>query len=433
LNKTLRARCAAPLALALLAGAAHAAPFGFFDPRSAAMGGTGVASGNSDNASLLNPALLSMPREGERFGLNLPVVSVHAADPDKLLDDVDTLKTAGDSLSSAINAFNASISPLNVAQSQINAGQLALALNNFRAELNKVSSKALAGDLFVAPITVAVPGKTLGVGVHAAARADVGAEFIYASSDNAFLQNLSTLASNYAGSGSAADLNTLVTSTGFGTGSQLTDPTLNSQVKLRGLIQEEIGVSFAHQFTSLDNTAIGITPKQVKYTTLDYSVSPQKADITFDQGKKEYSGSNLDIGVAKDLGSGFRAGLVGKNMVKKSFATALNNQIELKPQYRVGISHHTSWTTVALDLDLTKNDPIGLEKATQYAAIGAEFDLLGWLQLRVGYRSDRTGNYKGLPSAGVGIALFKSLHIDVAVAARGKEEVMAAAQLGLRF
>jgi hypothetical protein len=86
-----------------------------------------------------------------------------------------------------------------------------------------------------------------------------------------------------------------------------------------------------------------------------------------------------------------------------------------------------------LDVDLTKNDPVGFDKATQYAAIGAEFNLLGWLQLRVGYRSDRTGNYKGLPSAGVGIALFKSLHIDAAIAARGKEEAMAAVQLGLRF
>jgi hypothetical protein len=433
LNKTSRARYAAPLALALLAGAAHAAPFGFFDPRSAAMGGTGVSAGNSDNASFLNPALLSLPREGERFGLNLPIVSVHAADPDKLLDDVDKLKSAGDSLTNAINAFNAAIGPLPNAPLQAASGQLATALDNFRTELNKVSSKALTGDLFAAAITVAVPGKNLGFGAHAAARADVGAEFIYASSDNAFLTNLSSLAGTYATSGNAGDLNNLLTSSGFGTGTQITDPTLNSQVKLRGLVQEEIGVSFAHQFASLGDTAIGVTPKQVKYITLDYVVSPQHANITIDQGKKEYSGSNLDFGVAKELGSGFRAGLVGKNMVKKSFTTALGNQIELKPQYRAGISHHTGWTTVAIDLDLTKNDPIGLEKATQFAAIGAEFDLLGWLQLRVGYRSDRTGNYKGLPSAGIGIALFKSLHIDAAIAARGKEEAMAAVQLGLRF
>lgn len=427
MNITLRARYAAPLALALLAGSAQAAPFGFFDPRSAAMGGTGVSSADSDNASFLNPALLSLPREGERFAINLPIVSAHVAASENMLDDVDKLKTAANQLTDAINAFNS-------AQTTGNSQSLANAIGSLRGALSAISNKDLQGDLFAAPVTVAVPGKTLGVAVHAAARVDLGAQFVYSTNDDTtILQPFQQAAQQYATSGNPADLATLVTT--YGTAGQLNDPNpnLQSRLNVRGLGQAELGVSFAHQFASLDNTAIGITPKQVKYYTFDYSVSPASSHITLDQGRKDYSGTNLDVGVAKDLGSGFRAGLVGKNMVKKTFDTALGNQIQLKPQYRAGISHHTDWTTIALDIDLTKNDPVGFDKATQYAAIGAEFDVLGWLQLRVGYRSDRTGNYKGLPSAGVGIALFKSLHIDAAIAARGKEEAMAAVQLGLRF
>jgi hypothetical protein len=380
----------------------------------------------------LNPALLSLPREGERFAVNLPIVSAHVAASENMLNNIDDLKTAANQLTDAINAFNAA----GAVPTQADAQSLANAIGNLRSALSTISNKDLQGDLFAAPVMVAVPGKTLGVAVHAAARADIGAQFVYSGNDDStILGPMQNLAQQYATTGNVTFLQQMQTQFGTGVGGQLIDQNTNlaSRLNVRGLGQAELGVAFAHQFASLDNTAIGITPKQVKYYTFDYSVSPASSNITFDQGRKDYSGTNVDVGVAKELGSGFRAGLVGKNMVKKTFTTALGNQIELKPQYRAGISHQTDWTTIALDVDLTKNDPVGFDKATQYAAIGAEFNLLGWLQLRAGYRSDRTGNYKGLPSVGVGIALFKSLHIDAAYARRDNEEVMAAVQLGLRF
>ncbi|MDH4189625.1 MAG: conjugal transfer protein TraF [Betaproteobacteria bacterium] len=426
--KTPRALHVVPLALALLAGAAHAAPFGYFDPRSAAMGGTGVSAATSGNASYLNPALLSLQREKDRFSVELPIISVHAADPDKLLDNIDNLKATADRLTTAINQFNNA-----GGQTPVNSGTIATAIGDLRAILNAVSNKDLEVDLFAAPLTVGVPGKTLGVGVYASARADLGARFVYAANDDALtLKPLQDAATLYATSPTPATLAALLA---LGNGTTLIDPnsSLQSRFDLRGVAQEEIGVSLAHQFESLDNIAIGVTPKQMKYWTFDYSVNPQNANITVDQGRKDYSGSNFDLGIAKDLGSGFRAGLVGKNVISKSFTTALGNQIDLKPQYRAGISHHTDWTTVALDFDITRNNPVGLEKATQYIALGAEFNLLDWFQLRAGYRTDRTGNYQGLPSIGLGIALFGTLHVDAAIARRGNEEFMGALQLGVRF
>lgn len=105
LLKTLRRSAA--LAILCAAGAAHANQFGIFDPRSVAMGGTGVASGTAGNASYFNPALLAAPSPNDKFAIEIPIVAARAADPNKLRDDVDNLKTSGDTLSNAINQFNA--------------------------------------------------------------------------------------------------------------------------------------------------------------------------------------------------------------------------------------------------------------------------------------------------------------------------------------
>jgi hypothetical protein len=411
---------AAALLLAFCAGAAQAAPFGFFDPRSAAMGGAGVSAATSSNASYFNPALLSLPRPKDRWSFEI-MAGVRAVDSQKLLDDIDRLDPVGNALDSAIANFNS-------AQTQANALALATALGDFRRELGTMSTKSLDAGVFAAPLTVGVPGRTLGVGVHAAARADFGAQFLYAGSDDTLLQDFQTAAALYGTNGNPADLAALLTT--YGTGVALNDPDLQSRIKLRGILQAEVGTSFSHQFDSLDGLAIGVTPKITRVRTLDYDVTAQNAEIDLNRGTTEHSGANFDLGIAKEMGA-FRAGLVGKNLLKKSYETVLGNTIELKPQFRAGVSHHTDWTTVAFDLDLTKNDPAGLDQATRYAAIGAEIDI-ALLKLRVGYRKDLAGNYPSVPSIGLGLSLF-GVHLDIAAARRGDEEAMVVAQLGFSY
>jgi hypothetical protein len=46
-------------------------PFGLFDPRSIAMGGTGVSSGTGGNASYFNPALLAAAKPKDRFAFEM--------------------------------------------------------------------------------------------------------------------------------------------------------------------------------------------------------------------------------------------------------------------------------------------------------------------------------------------------------------------------
>jgi hypothetical protein len=421
------ARLGAAALLAVLGlGSAQAAPFGIFDPRSVAMGGTGVSSGTAGNASYFNPALLAAAAPKDRFAIEL-MASVRAADPQKFADDIDTLEARGDGLTAAINRFNQAAT---IGDKQATAGSLATALGDFRSSLSAVNNKNLEANLFASPLTIGVPGKTLGWGLYASAKADISAQLVYANSDDALLNGYQTAVADFAASGAPGDLATLLAN--FGNGATLNDPDYQSRLNVRAVALLESGVSLAHEFDSLDKLAIGITPKAVRVLTIDYSISPQQSEIDLDTGRRDFSGANLDLGLAKQLGSGFKAGLVGKNLISRSYTTALGNTIDLKPQFRAGVSHHTSWTTVAVDLDLTENKPIGFDMPTRFAAVGAEFDVFRTLQLRVGYRGDLTGNYKGIPSVGLGLSLF-GVHLDVAVAGREDEEVIVALQLGFRL
>src|SRR5690606_41160112 len=104
---------------------------------------------------------------------------------------------------------------------------------------------------------------------------------------------------------------------------------------------------------------------------------------------------------------------------------------EIKPQPRLGVAHQTSWSTVALDLDLVENDPIGYGEGSQYAAFGVELNAFDILQLRGGYRANLVNSERNIASVGVGLWLL-GLHVDLAVAGN-ENELGASAQLGLSF
>lgn len=422
------------LALICAPGAATATPFGILDPRAMAMGGTGVSAGSTSSAAHFNPALLSVARRKSATALEI-TAAVRASDPQDLVDDADRVESAFNGVEDALDKFNAGPTG-NTPQRRAAAGELATALGPFRDVFRTVSNKSLELNAFASPLTIAVPGKDLGWAVYGAARADAGARFIFAPGDDAMLERYQTAARNYNTSGSNADLTALCAEGGdsSGTSCKLEDPDFASHIDVRGVVVREIGMSFSREFHGRSmNWAFGITPKYQKVSTFDYSVNPQdEEDIDADTGRKDYSSFNFDLGIAKDMGSGFRAGVVGKNMISRSYTTVLDNKIELKPQYRLGLSHHSSWTTIAVDVDLNKAKPLAFEQESQFYGLGLEFDAWNFLQLRIGYRGDLKGNYDGIPSVGFGLSLVW-LHLDAAVARRGNDEVMGTVQLGLRF
>lgn len=400
---------------------AQAAPFGIYDPRSLAMGGVGVTTATANNANFFNPAALASMKDDDDFALTLPTVAGRINDLD-LIKDLGDLGDTSDDLTKALEAFNAD-------GSSANAIPLATSLSAFNSGLAKVDSKILDANVFAGTI-IAIPSKKLGVGLHVSGRADFGGRLDFSSQDRGTFDTLSNQLANCANGDNAecGQAQTTITNNGGSDG----ELDLASQLQLRGMTMTEVGLAFARRFNEFGGIDIGLTPKIQRIKLLDTLINAQGAEIELDKDVKKESAFNFDVGVTKAYGDSMKAGLVIKNAIGKDFTTQLGNKIELKPQARLGVSHHTNWTTVGLDVDLTKNKPIapGFDKETQFVGIGAELDV--WLvQLRLGYRHDLTGNYDGMPSVGLGLNLL-GLHLDAALASNDKEAA-ASVQLGLNF
>jgi len=212
----------------------------------------------------------------------------------------------------------------------------------------------------------------------------------------------------------------------------------NAELHVRGYQATEIGVSLAHKFGSL---SVGITPKTVAIKTYDYAKPLSQVDTSLSgiadklDEKDEGSNVNLDAGLAYDIGANFKLGLVGRNLSSKTYKTALGNTIKVDPQYRAGFAYDGSLVTVGVDYDLSENDPVSYDQKTRMLAVGAEFDALGWAQLRVGYAKNLantgTTSKQEYYSAGIGLSPFGA-HLDLAVSGNS-HSLGGFAQLGFRF
>lgn len=423
---------------------AVAIPFSSFDTRSMAMGGAGVAVGGADAAPLFNPALLSVANDKDKFSIILPTVGIRVADPDKLLDSIDKFQSGNyinklqNDITALNNAVNATPQNQTTIQNAANAignpttGSL-IAVSN---QLSTLSNKPITADGGVATV-VGIPSKKLGVAFFANGSVATGGIFKY--TDAPTIQALATNANNCASNATlyASACNTLST---FNTNS------LTSGINFRGVLLSEFGFSLSREFHPYNKSyAFGITPKIIKATLFDALIKVNNSNQTNVTGADyiaEYNIANFDLGAAKDYNNGWRTGLVLKNVIpyKLDFKRATpsgttpvptGNTLTLNPQARFGVSHATSWSTVALDVDLTRNDPSGLENNTQYIALGGELNAFGWAQIRAGYRVDMVDSARNITSLGLGLSPF-GVHVDLAVAGNANE-VGASFQLGFRY
>ncbi len=420
--------------LGMLPVLTNAATFGSYDPRSLAMGGTGVSHANIDHAAYYNPALLSVAQEDDDFSLLIPTIGVRAYDPDKLLDALEShqdgnYETAVDNSMDNLDTATAGGVPSEIQTAAIEAASTTQRLLDSYVN---ISDKALDFELH-AGVGMAIPSKSLGFAVSASGRVMGGVVLNITDADRILIQRYVDEMQYVATNGVASDTGVYVggvPSNGFID----LQPRLTSNASVRGAMIIEGGLSLSHEFESLDNWSIGITPKTVQINTYDYLVSIENSEIDEDKGKLSYDDQNIDIGFAKKISEGWKFGLVVKNAVKKEYKTVLGNTIVLEPTARAGISHHTNWTTVALDVDLTENDRTGLTgEKTQYAALGMEFDL-SLIQLRIGARhnmSTEANRESNILSAGVGLYLI-GFHLDAGVA-KNDDEAAAAVQLGFQF
>lgn len=389
---------------------AYAMPFGTFDPRSMAMGGTGVAAGTSANAGFFNPALLAIAHKDEDFSLELPVLGIRVADQDEFIDRLDTFQNNNtiDNFSTAITAFNAAPSPV-TKDVVVNTG------NALITGLGTLSNRDLEMEVMAGAV-VGVPGKKFAVSVFVASRAMGGMALNITQND---LSNIQVILDQLAANNF----------------SPITDPTTNmtSAVLGRGAVVSEVGIALAKEFEILGGIGVGMTPKFQKIDTFDYALNLETADVTFNEGKKSYNSVNFDMGLGKDFKNHWKVGAVIKNLLPKSYTTALGNKLEMKPQVRIGAAHQTNWSVVSMDLDVMENDPIaaGFDTPTQYAGIGVELNAFDLFQFRLGYRHNLSNSDTSVATAGVGFSPF-GVHIDIGLMGSSKE-VALGLQTGFRF
>lgn len=419
---------------------AVALPFSSFDTRSMAMGGAGVAVSGPDAAPLFNPAMLSASKEEDDFGLILPTIGIRIADPDKLRDSVDTFQKQDSigQLRTAINNLNTAITNNTGIAAAANA--LSTNITNVSTQLTTLSNKPITIDGGIATV-VGIPNKKFGVAFYANAAVATGGVFKY--NDAATLTGPTTGLAALAASCAA---NPIPTNTACTTLAAFNTNNLTSGINFKGVALGEFGFSLSREFTiSNHNVSLGITPKIIKAQLFDAQLKVNDSSdqsVTAADFIAEYGLVNFDLGAAKNYNNGWRSGFVIKNVIPQTldFKKALTagatpvptgEKLQLMPQARIGVSHSNNWSTVALDMDLTRNDPAGFESATQYLALGGELDAFGWAQVRAGYRIDMVNSARNVTSLGLGFSPF-GVHADLAVAGN-ENEIGASFQLGFHF
>lgn len=417
---------------------AAAIPFSSFDTRSMAMGGAGVAVGGADAAPLFNPALLSVAKEEDDFALILPTVGVRVADPDKLRESIDNFQNGNyvNSLQTSVDALNAALTAGNIPNTQTNAAAVSTKLGTVSTQLATLNNKPVTAEVGLATV-VAVPSKKLGAAFYANGTIAAGGLFEY--KDAGTISTLQQQASCLAAATTAPAVSACQAT--YGSNLNFTSTTLQSGIHFKGVQLGEFGFALSHEFQIKDhNVAFGITPKILKAKLFDTVVlvnDSNQTNVSTSDNIADYSFFNFDLGVAKNYSNGWRTGFVIKNVIpqtlefKRAFVPT-GETLSLKPQARIGVSHSNSWSTVALDVDLTRNDPAGFENKTQYVAIGGELNAWDWAQLRAGYRVDMVNSERNVTSIGLGLAPFGVVHVDLAVAGNANE-IGASFQLGVHF
>lgn len=404
--------------LVLFSAQAAALPFQSLDPRSYGMGGTGVASGTSANAAFMNPALLAAAEEGEDFSLEFPIIGARFQDKHDLIDEIDTYQDSNleNTFDSALTAFK------NNPTGPQERSDLSAAAGTVITQLNKIANKAIQGEVS-AGFVVGIPSKSFGASLSANVWAVGGGLMTNVTPDVTLFQGVvDALAANVTDPNDAA----------FSVEVEGAARNLQSELHARGAVIQDVGISLAREVSFAGSKfALGVTPKAVKVTTFDYRVDVNTADFDSDQGEKEYSDFNMDIGVAKDFENGWKTGLVVKNLIGEDYKTVLGNTVKIEPQARIGVSHNTDWTTVALDVDLNESESVGFDSKTQYVGLGAELSVWDTMQLRVGYRHNMSDSDTSIVTAGIGFSVF-GVHADLSAGAND-DEIGASLQLGFRF
>lgn len=403
-------------------------PFGSYDPRSVAMGGAGVASGDSANAVFFNPSLLAQYRLRKHLARNshfvFPVASFSVSRA--AVDIADLVQNNPEQV------FSDSISSYNANPNQATAEVVLSTSRNLQDDLEHVANESIFLD--------GIFGMVIGIGDRREGGAFVlNRRFVGDGIANQTATDKQLLADYI----EALDFIVSAGTSGaphpelFDTGGNLLDRTnnLTSTATARGVSLTELGIAMSWGVelfrTKID---VGFTPKFVQGTTYEYNATLGNSQQNSDRQENTDWQFTVDVGVSKAMSDKLKLGLVVKSLLPMEFSTQSAGHINIQPQLRVGGAYRSvQWGYWALDLDVLENKSIGGGDNTQYLSLGGEWRVTNWA-LRAGYKQNLVGHSdfaKGVVTMGIGYRFFGG-DIDLAYIDSGPERA-ASLQVSSRF
>lgn len=470
------------VALALVAQPASGISFLTFDARSMSMAGTGVVTARSHNASLFNPGLLTRhePNRRDRVSMHL-YAGARLLDRDNFLDSAETFADRYEDVSVkdlvSDNFDLESGSYETGAELRSATGQL----RDLQADLNDLSDKPLRVSASYGG-SFNYPTERWAFGGYHRQFLVMGSAVRISEQDNTNITRVTNTIDRFADvfddvarldemrqSGEALTLEEVVdganrlwdsvraldvyldfdriaddASNGGLRGRELEDylrepvpREFSSTIESQGAEVREEAISIARQFPLQDDSRlhVGVNLKQVNFTTIhfeqridDFALSAYEQD----EHRRLHTRFNMDAGLVYSHDSPWEWGLVLRNLVPHNFYTAKGDRIDLRPMMRVGVGYRTRPLRVSLDVDVTKNEPLGFDPDKQYVSLGAEWFLWRNTALRAGLRGNMVDG-ETLPSAGFGFGTHRG-HIDLALAkSTNGDEWGLSLQAGLSF
>ncbi len=345
----------------------------YFQSRSDAMGGTGVASAHYLSAPLMNPALLARFSHKDDLGLLLPTIGFQIADND---DTINGINRASD-LIDELNQYTS-----NSLQARMTANQLA-------NQLEMLDNATIPLQVGLAGV-LAIPNQIVSFAVFSNTYLDLQVTTDINDSDITALRSPDPTA-----------INDLV-----------------STITLQGVGVTDVGLSLASKFM-LGNTPVylGVSPKMQAIGFYQYTDSIDDFDagnLEEDDNMNDETAFNIDAGFVVEPSKHFTFGLVAKNMISQQVTNSAETLIyEIKPQVTTGFALHSAWFTAAIDIDITQSQSLSSQGPSKYTRFGVEMDVWGWLQLRGGFRYDVNANDSNQVTFGMGLSPFSTFHFDI--------------------
>ncbi|MGA1866943.1 MAG: conjugal transfer protein TraF [bacterium] len=413
----------------LLALPTQAIEFPSLGFEAASMGGAGVASANGSFAPYYNPALLPEHSNGFEMSVStgVGIREVNVVDHIDNLAEIgieDTFSQVEDEAfadpcidwSSGTLTFYAGLDP-NVRED----------IRAIKHELDSIAND-MNGIQIMPSLTVAMQVWNLGFGVYGISEATaygiidpertdfiVEDSGVYVRYDPNTDQLILTDPNDYRNN-----------SLQYAVEGDPNDPDVNptTYLKLAGLAYMEIPISYGHKFITSDwgDINVGASFKLMPGYTYDHEIKLDTESGDLEDQMEDAQKSDMSWGI--DLGVLYKPvvlpnltiGLAAKNINTPKFETATGGHFEVKPQIRAGFAYKL-WEnriTMALDMDLTKNETFIPDYDSQYIGGGINFHPLSWFSLRAGAMSNIQESIEGTVLTG-GLSLgIKWLQIDVA-------------------